>query len=1307
MKTSLPTLPVRKATILALIAGSSLGLAPAALAGPQGERVMRGQATFQRDPGITTITAANNTIINYRSFNIGSGEAVRFVQPSANSRVLNRITSASPTRIDGSLTANGQVYLVNPAGVFFGRNAVVDASAFYASAGKISDRDFLSGVNHFTNVTGPVVNQGMISAEGVTLIGRSIQNQGTIVADGGMVTTIVGNDVMIREGNGQIYVKIDGKTLNTAAGPAGGPATLPRGRTGIENSGTISANGGLVTLAAGDALSLAVHNSGTIDAAGGRVTVSSRSGQIVNDGTITASVDSGQAGSVIVQAPRLVNNGTVSADTNSGVAGSVEFTSSRSTQLNSGSMISAAGGSGVADGGHVLIHSYNGTTTLAKGATVDISGGEEGGNGGSGELSGKRLSVDGWIEGNYAPGAKPATMLLDPTDLVLGSSGTNDGDMNGGVINSGDGSGTFFVSTGAVENFAGDVRLEATNNITVNQSLNKTNGGLTLQAGHDIVFTAGSALGGATQPTLSIKANFLDFEAGHSILDQVSTGTQLTSSVGGITTVGTAGDVQFGLATVPNNQTLSITQAISKEVGAGPFGFVGNAANTNLVVRITDGFLVFGGEFGGVSGHQSIKSVDAQASDYVRVEDNLDIGTTANLRANNDVQIAGYIHAGTSVDLHAGMDGSGQVNFDAANLDIWGATIALRSGNHTGLGTATVDAVTNAPTFRGVGGGLTSPTSFTIQQDAAVTQAQLPAASQFGAGLNGMAYVLQSQDASVTEDNGSVFGGARLSLLSATGTFINGVIDPTSIDVTGPVQLSANVVSSSTQHYRGAMRLVGDRTLSGLSVTIDSTVDSGTLDGSNTDDASLSVRGFFLDNGAIGTLARLSSLTTSSITNLGGGTVITAGNQTYGGSVNLAHDAVLTSQADGVISFGGTVNGAHSLTVQTTEGGLISFGGDVGGVLRLLDINLSTAGSDGQRVVPTAATIVAPQNVTIKSRDFIMGQNEKFTTLGNLVINATRNVSLGDLTTSGDMTVTANAITLLLRAASPLLDKTNATIEDRGLDFVAGGNIAFNGAIILGGTAGAPHPTFADVDGLPNQGTLGGFEFKTSVPADTTADALVLNGKVLDLRTTPPPPPPPPPPPEPQNDRHVLAGVTDPIYFHDYVQTKVYDAAMMTRMGVAARNPSSEEARGALDGRAMYSDMPASLDRYSDRQFVATRADIASVKRVTKRYDATLGGEGQAQAMAKALGDAAERWYSLNQASAMDGAKFRAYLESNPAEKETLAAMVKLEAILTDVKALGLPPVEYHQTRERLLAAVASPKLPADQLAKAVDKQGS
>jgi hypothetical protein len=73
----------------------------------------------------------------------------------------------------------------------------------------------------------------------------------------------------------------------------------------------------------------------------------------------------------------------------------------------------------------------------------------------------------------------------------------------------------------------------------------------------------------------------------------------------------------------------------------------------------------------------------------------------------------------------------------------------------------------------------------------------------------------------------------------------------------------------------------------------------------------------------------------------------------------------------------------------------------------------------------------------------------------------------------------------------------------------------------------------------------------------------------------------------------------------------------------------------------------------------------------------------------------------------MDGSKFRQYIETTPTEQETLAAVQKLEVMLADVKKLGLPSVEYRQARERVLTTLASSKLPADQLAKAVEKTGS
>src|SRR5262245_29810140 len=590
----------RRAGLMALVAGSVFGLtAPDALAGPEGAKVVRGQVSIQQSGGgLTTIRAGNNSIINYRSFNIAGGETVRFVQPSATARVLNRIQGPAPTRIDGSLLANGRVYLVNPAGVTFGKNSVLNVGGLYASSGQTSDADFLRGAAPFPTVTGPVISQGLIAAASVTLVGRTIENAGRIVADGGIVTTIVGTDVMVRERNGQIYAKIDSRNLSAQPAPAG-------------------AVGRLTSLAVGDAVALAIRNSGEISAAGGTVTAMAGAGSVSNTGTISTSVDSGQAGSISMSGDTLVNKGTIEANAESGRAGSISFTSTSSTTLADGSLVSAAGGTGIADGGKVLVHAYNGDTMMTAGAAVDISGGALGGDGGTAEISaGGKLGILGTLRGDVATGYKSATVLFDPLDIYILTNGqggsTNDGEMSGdGIVLGSDGGSDeiWYISPSAIEAFSGDVRLEATRDINIHEEINKTTGGLTLTAGRDInLFQVPDALSGPSLGgpfTFTIAANFLDLKAGHSINDNFIFGTTLRAFTGDIRTEGTTGSVTFGLASVSAGRAVSITQAESKFVGAGPFGFIDNPDQTNLVIRITDGFLVMGGDFGGVSGHQS------------------------------------------------------------------------------------------------------------------------------------------------------------------------------------------------------------------------------------------------------------------------------------------------------------------------------------------------------------------------------------------------------------------------------------------------------------------------------------------------------------------------------------------------------------------------------------------------------------------------------------------------------------------------------------------------------------------------------
>jgi filamentous hemagglutinin family protein len=114
-------------------------------AAPAGGVVTGGGATITTAGKTTTITQDTaKAIIDWNSFNIAADEKVQFVQPSSSSVALNRIHDGNATEILGSLTANGQVYLVNPNGVFFGKGSQIDVAGLVATTANISNTDFMA-----------------------------------------------------------------------------------------------------------------------------------------------------------------------------------------------------------------------------------------------------------------------------------------------------------------------------------------------------------------------------------------------------------------------------------------------------------------------------------------------------------------------------------------------------------------------------------------------------------------------------------------------------------------------------------------------------------------------------------------------------------------------------------------------------------------------------------------------------------------------------------------------------------------------------------------------------------------------------------------------------------------------------------------------------------------------------------------------------------------------------------------------------------------------------------------------------------
>ena len=298
----------------------------AANAAPQGGTVVGGNvnATISVDGLATNINqTAPRAAINWTSFNVDKGESVNFTVPN-NGATLNTVTGNALTTIKGTVMSNGTLYLVNPNGIVFEASSKVTAQNFVATTGTIDTTKFMENKSGEKLTLGLPTAYSTIDLRGkITVADRGVigifapivDNSGTITAKlgsvnlaGAQVTTIdfigdglmnfeVGNDAS----NAQYHNSINNSGTITANG---GTVTMTaRGYNGVVNgvinSGTITANGGTVTMTAIGYNGNGVTNSGTIRANGGTVTMTASGyNGVINSGTIDVSNSDGMGGTV-------------------------------------------------------------------------------------------------------------------------------------------------------------------------------------------------------------------------------------------------------------------------------------------------------------------------------------------------------------------------------------------------------------------------------------------------------------------------------------------------------------------------------------------------------------------------------------------------------------------------------------------------------------------------------------------------------------------------------------------------------------------------------------------------------------------------------------------------------------------------------------------------------------------------------------------------------------------------------------------------------------------------------------------------
>jgi filamentous hemagglutinin family protein len=600
----------------------------AVFAGPEGAEVIHGRVSFQQNGLNTVITASDKSIVNYKSFNISRPEAVQFVQPHSNASVLNRINSANPTNINGTLTANGRVFFVNPAGVYIGNGAKINVNQLVASGLNIANSDFLNGKYHFSGGQGSVENRGDITAEKVHLIGKQVANYGTINCPGGYVVMAAGDRVFLGTPGSDLTVEVDTE-----------PLTEPKDLDiGVRNDGTINAGGGEIFLAAaGDIYSQAISNVGTLSASvrngdAGNVKLIANEGNISNRGSIKTTSKSGRGGKVTTEGNEVTNSGTVDvtgseggqvtmkgkrvgqfgtihADGANSHGGNVTLSADEVVALDSESLTTANAGLN-GNGGDVTVFSDD-SALFWPDAKIEAKGGSESGDGGFVEVSGKEhVEIYGLADVGANDGDE-GTFFIDPHNVTIqnnpgslddqgnpfeaGSDGdTVSDDAIESVTNAG-GAAVIQTSSGGLGD--GDIIQDA--DATIDFTGAGGDASLTLNAADDVELNGGITVSGAAI-TVTINANSaydtasgegdVDINADISTnggsftssgIDFDNTGGEIHTNGGNVNLDGHSGAINIGANIVAGTGDISATSGTSVVVRSQASGIT--AGNVDIV----------------------------------------------------------------------------------------------------------------------------------------------------------------------------------------------------------------------------------------------------------------------------------------------------------------------------------------------------------------------------------------------------------------------------------------------------------------------------------------------------------------------------------------------------------------------------------------------------------------------------------------------------------------------------------------------------------------------------------------------------
>jgi hypothetical protein len=323
----------------------------------------------------------------------------------------------------------------------------------------------------------------------------------------------------------------------------------------------------------------------------------------------------------------------------------------------------------------------------------------------------------------------------------------------------------------------------------------------------------------------------------------------------------------------------------------------------------------------------------------------------------------------------------------------------------------------------------------------------------------------------------------------------------------GSIVLNANIASSGSQTYDGAVTLGADVILTASTVITESTV-SG-------DGSALRIVGNAVFGESAGdTLTGLSALIVSGTTSIKTDAISTSGVQAYGGAVTLNADTNLTAS---ITSFEGEVSGAYSLAITgnavfgngssdrvslTGRNKTLSVSGDA-----TINANITTSGSQnyiGAVTLGNSITIradsISAGSISTNGKSIEMNANN-FINISGPINTSARPSSSGDANDGGDVTINAGGALTLFGITTNGGDSSYTSLgryyssrdrrwydDNNSYDGGDAGNISLAGSTIyLGGNVNA-------VGGLSNTGDSGkGGSITFESPLVLLGDSAILS----------------------------------------------------------------------------------------------------------------------------------------------------------------------------------------------------------------------